>query len=122
MTSFFDEKRPNHMRIVATFDVDEAKVGRQIDQIQCYHIDELNEVVQRKNITIAILSVPMKVAPSMVEPIVQAGFKGVINFTSTPLLFPDHIVSEHYDIMMMLEKVIYFVKEQEENEANEQNR
>lgn len=119
MTGFFNEKHPRHMRIVATFDVDKEKVGQKIDHVQCYHIDELREVVKRKKATVAILSVPTKIAPSMVEPIVQAGVKGVINFTSVPLLFPDNIVSEHYDIMMILEKVIYFIKEQEENAQNE---
>ena len=121
MTSFFKEKGLKHMRIAAAFDIDEAKVGTRIDGVYCYHVDELKEVVKRKKLSIAILSVPTSVAPYMVDPIVDAGFKGVVNFTSAPLLFPDHIVAEHYDVMMILEKVAYYIKEQEENEQNEQN-
>ena len=48
-------------------------------------------------------------------PIINAGIKGVLNFTSAPLNFPQGIVSENYDITTILEKVAYFVKEQEEH-------
>jgi redox-sensing transcriptional repressor len=51
-----------------------------------------------------------------VVPIVNAGIKGVLNFTSSPLNFPAGIVVENYDITTLLEKVAYFVKEREENE------
>ena len=50
-----------------------------------------------------------------VNPIVNAGIKGVLNFTSKPLNFPLGIVVENYDITTLLEKVAYFVKENEEN-------
>ena len=38
------------------------------------------------------------------------GIKGVLNFTSAPLNFPQGIVVENYDITTLLEKVAYFVK------------
>ena len=43
------------------------------------------------------------------------GIKGVLNFTSTPLNFPQGIVVENYDITTLLEKVAYFVKEGDNN-------
>ena len=49
-------------------------------------------------------------------PIINAGIKGVLNFTSVPMNFPQGIVVENYDITTLLEKVAYFVKEREENE------
>ena len=48
-------------------------------------------------------------------PIINAGIRGVLNFTSTPLNFPQGIVVENYDITTLLEKVAYFVKESEDN-------
>ena len=61
-----------------------------------------------------IVSSPTKVAPSLVLPNINACIKGVLNFTSTPLNFPQGIVVENYDITTLLEKVAYFVKENEE--------
>lgn len=114
ITKYFNGKR-RKLRIVAAFDVDTEKVGTEIDNIPCYHIDSLAEVVERMDISLAIISSPTSVAPSLVVPIINAGIKGVINFTSAPLNFPQGIVAENYDITTVLEKVAYFVKEADEN-------
>ena len=50
--------------------------------------------------------------------IINAGIKGVLNFTSTRLNFPQGIYVENYDITTLLEKVAYCVKESEENNDN----
>ena len=62
-----------------------------------------------------ILSSPTSIASQLVVPIINAGIKGVLNFTSMPLNFPRGIFVENYDITTLLEKVAYFVKEAEEN-------
>ena len=103
------------LRIVTAFDVDPEKVGSVIDDIPCYHMDQFEEVVSTLDVSIAVISSPTRVAPSLVVPIINAGIKGVLNFTSAPLNFPQGIVSENYDITTILEKVAYFVKEQEEH-------
>ena len=46
----------------------------------------------------------------------EHGIKGVLNFTSKPLNLPHGIVVENYDITTLLEKVAYFVKENEEKD------
>ena len=45
----------------------------------------------------------------------EHGIKGVLNFTSAPLNFPQGIVSQNFDITTTLEKVAYFVKEGDES-------
>ena len=99
------------LKITAAFDVDPEKVGKTIDGIPCYHMDSFEEVVEDKDISIVIVSSPTKVAPNLVLPIINAGIRGVLNFTSTPLNFPQGIIVENYDITTLLEKVAYFVKE-----------
>ena len=113
ITKYFNGKGLN-LKITAAFDVDPAKVSTTIDGIPCYHMDSFEEIAE-KDISIVIVSSPTKVAPSLVVPIINAGIKGVLNFTSTPLNFPQGIVVENYDITTLLEKVAYFVKESEEN-------
>ena len=112
ITKYFNGKGLK-LKITASFDVDPEKVG-----IPCYHMDTFEEVVEDKDISIVVVSSPTKVAPQLVLPIINAGIKGVLNFTSTPLNFPQGIVIENYDITTLLEKVAYFVKENEENSSN----
>lgn len=113
ITKYFNGKGLK-LKIIAAFDVDPEKVGSTIDGIPCYHMESFEQVVEDKDISIVIVSSPTKVAPDLVVPIINAGIKGVLNFTSTPLNFPQGIVVENYDITTLLEKVAYFVKENEE--------
>ena len=85
-----------------------------IDDIPCYHMDRFEEIVSSLDISIAVISSPTRVAPTLVLPIINAGIKGVLNFTSAPLSFPQGIVSENFDITTILEKIAYFVKEGDE--------
>ncbi|MBR2326711.1 MAG: redox-sensing transcriptional repressor Rex [Alistipes sp.] len=114
ITKYFNSKQLN-IRITAAFDVDEAKVGTTILDIPCYHIDEFEDVVSANDISIVILSLPSSIAAQYAVPIINAGIKGVLNFTSAPLNFMQGIVVENYDITTVLEKVAYFVKANEEN-------
>lgn len=114
ITKYFNGKGLK-LKIVAAFDVDAMKVGSVIDGIPCYSMSELADKVEECDINIVILSCPTSQAEETVLPIVNAGIKGVLNFTSKPLNFPLGIVVENYDITTLLEKVAYFVKEQEEN-------
>ena len=114
VTRYFNGKGLK-LRITAAFDVDSAKVGTSIDGIPCYHIDEFERRVEELDISIVIVSSPTSVASTLVIPIINAGIKGVLNFTSAPLNFPQGIVVENNDITTLLEKVAYFVKVAEES-------
>lgn len=114
ITKYFNSKGLK-LRITAAFDIDPEKVGRTIDGIAVYHMDEFEATVEELDISIVIVSSPTGVAPQLVVPIINAGIRGVLNFTSTPLNFPQGIVVENYDITTLLEKVAYFVKENDGN-------
>lgn len=115
ITKYFNSKELN-LKIIACFDINPDKVGTSIDGIPCYGMENFEAEVENLDINIVVLSCPTRVASDLVVPIVNAGIKGVLNFTSKPLNFPLGIVVENYDITTLLEKVAYFVKENEENE------
>jgi redox-sensing transcriptional repressor len=113
ITKYFNSKGLK-LRIVSAFDVDPEKVGKVIDDIPCYHMECFEEIVSTMDISIAVIASPTRVANTLVLPIINAGIKGVLNFTSAPLSFPQGIVSENFDITTILEKIAYFVKEGDE--------
>lgn len=114
LTKYFNG-RHEKLSIVASFDVDPDKVGKNIDNIPCFAMSEFENKVEELDIKIVVLSSPTDVASELVVPIINAGIKGVLNFTSKPLNFPRGIYIENYDITTLLEKVAYFVKDSEEN-------
>ncbi len=116
ITKYFNNKGLK-LKIIAAFDIDPAKVGHTIDGVPCYDMSGFERRVEDLDINMVVLSSPRDVAGDLVLPIINAGIKGVLNFTSRPLNFPRGIVVENYDITTLLEKVAYFVKEEEQNEG-----
>ncbi len=114
ITKYFNGKGLK-LKITAAFDIDPEKVGHTIDGIPCHHMSTFETKAEELDISMVVVSSPTQVAPSLVLPIINAGIKGVLNFTSTPLNFPQGIVVENYDITTLLEKVAYFVKEGDSN-------
>lgn len=117
ITKYFNGKGLK-LKIIAAFDIDTSKIGQVIDTIPCYHVDDFEKITTDNDISMVVISLPAKAATTFVIPIINAGIKGVLNFTSTPLNFPQGIVVENYDITTLLEKVAYFVKENEESNSN----
>ena len=109
VTPYFNGKR-SKLRITAAFDIDPQKVGHTVAGVPCFHMESFAEEALKHDLRVVILTSPSSVAPEMVEPITQAGIRGVLNFTSTPLNFPEDVYVEDYDIITLLEKVAYFSK------------
>jgi len=109
VTTYFVGKR-SKLNIIATFDVDTAKIDRLISGVKCYSLSRLKEVVESHNVSIAIMTVPADSAVEVSEQLVEAGIKGVLNFTTVPLNLAPTVYLDEYDMITSLEKVAYFVK------------
>lgn len=109
ITTYFIGKR-SQLNIVAAFDVDTAKIDRVISGVKCYALNRLNEVVKSQDISVAIMTVPADSAVEVSELLVDAGIKGVLNFTTIPLNVAPEVYLDEYDMITSLEKVAYFVK------------
>lgn len=109
ITTYFIGNRPK-LNLVAAFDIDPKKIGKTLNNIPCYSIERLREVITNNDISIAILTVPTNSAKEMAKILVQTGIKGIINFTTVNLNLSKDIYLEEYDMITSLEKVAYFVK------------
>ncbi len=98
------------LSIVAVFDNNPEKVGKKFSGVTCYHIDDINKIVKKEDITIGVLTVPPDTAAEAADSLVQAGIKGILNYASTPLNVPEDVYLEEYDIITSLEKVSFFAK------------
>jgi len=109
ITAYFMGKR-SKLNIIACFDVDQKKIGREISGINCFSLNDLDETVKEKDISIAILTVPADAASEVSEKLVKAGIRGILNFTTVPLNVGPDVYLDEYDMITSLEKVAYFVK------------
>jgi len=106
---YFSGKRTK-LSIVAGFDLNPDKIDRVYAGVWCYHYDRLAEIIQKENVSIAVITVPANEASKVAGQLVLSGIKGILNFTPKPLNVPSNVYLEEYDIIPSLEKLAYFVK------------
>ncbi|MBS4762245.1 redox-sensing transcriptional repressor Rex [Carnobacteriaceae bacterium zg-ZUI252] len=102
-------QQSNSVRISAAFDVDQAIVGTKQSGVPVYHIDELSKQIKAQQIEIAILTVPISVAQETAEKIVEAGARGILNFTPLRLTLPKGFRVQNVDLTNELQTLIYFL-------------
>ena len=107
--NYFFGKR-EQLRIVATFDSNTEKIGTEYNGVYCYSPYRVEEIIKKKNIKIAILTVPPDRAVEVTKKLVDAGIKGILNYTSTPVNVPDNVFLDEYDMITTIEKAAFFVK------------
>jgi len=110
ITAYFKGKR-SKLNIVASFDNDPRKINRVIAGVRCYSVDQLDEIVKKHNISIAMLTIPPDFARSTTDAAIKAGVRGILNFTTVPLNVPPNVYLDEFDMITSIEKVAYFVKE-----------
>ena len=83
------------IEIVAAFDSSIKVIGKKINNIQVYSIDEIKNF---KNIGVAIISVPKDSAQEIADLVVKSGIKAIYNFSPIYLVVDDGVLVETVDI------------------------
>ena len=111
--SYFKGKRTK-LSIIAAFDINPDKISRVYDGVSVHHINQLHEIIKKNNISIGIITVPAEQAPEIADALVNAGIKGILNYSPKPLNVPPFVYLEEYDMITSLEKVAFFAKKNDE--------
>lgn len=100
----------NSIRISAGFDVSEDIVNSILEGVPIYHIDELGDQVTAQKFEVAILAVPGDYGQEITDTLVEAGIKGIMNFTPRRLAVPESVRVLDVDLSNELQSLIYFVQ------------
>ena len=96
------------IKVVAAFDNNLAKTNCD-SQVPILPIEEMHDFIVREKIRTAILAVPDQAAQHVVDILVNAGIKGVLNFSPLYLRVPEDFIISNVNLEVELEGVIYFV-------------
>jgi redox-sensing transcriptional repressor len=94
--------------ITAAFDVNPKKVGRKINGITIENISKLGTIKRRK-IKLAVIAVPRKAAQETADVLVEAGIRGILNFSPSYLLVPKKVKVITIDIAMDMARLPYYM-------------
>ncbi len=103
------------INIVAGFEIDPAKYNRN-GQPPVLPLEQLAEVIKTRDIKLGIIAVPDYAAQQVLELVLAAGIKGILNFAPICLKAPTGCIVNNINLETELENLIYFV-----NAANDQN-
>ena len=96
------------IKIVAGFDIDPAKLRVESD-VPVLRLDELGGYIRGNKIELGIVAVPDFAAQQVMELMVSAGIKGILNFAPICLKGPDGCVINNVNLVTEIENIIYFV-------------
>ena len=105
----FNFHHSSNMRISAAFDVDESRAGTILAGVPIYAMTDLKEQMTAQRINIAILTVPQEVAQDITNQLVDAGVKGILNFTPLRVTVPTGVRVQNVDLTNELQTLVYFI-------------
>jgi len=89
------------------FDNDQRKIGSNHKGILVSDIANLKEGLKENRIDIVIIAVPATVAQYIVDDIVEAGVRGILNFAPINLKVPDNVFLRNENMSMELEHISF---------------
>ncbi len=99
--------------VVAGFDSDPKKLGKSVEGKPIYASSELKKVIEAKDVTIAIVTVPAGSAQSVADELSEAGIKAICNFSPAHLNVDDSIEVLNVDLAATLAVLSHKVKDRE---------
>ncbi len=104
--------------IVAMFDVSDSKIGDASKSgVRIHDLKDLRKVVRREHIDIAVIAVPAESAQHVLEQVVAAGIKAVLNFSPGALKVPAGVKVKGVDLTVSLESLSFYLAQEVDEEA-----
>jgi len=105
----YDEFKKQGFNIIAIFDNDQKKCGKEINELVVSHISEAQRIVKDKEIEIIIIAVPAKFAQSLVEKFVEYGVRAFLNFAPSSIKVPENVLVKNENMSIELEALSFFL-------------
>ncbi len=102
--------RDDGFSVAALFDTRREKIGRRSrGGVPIYDMRDFRRVVRRDRISIAVVAVPAGAAQAVVNAIITAGVRAVLNFSPGPIKVPAGVKLKGVDLTVSLESLSFFL-------------
>jgi redox-sensing transcriptional repressor len=101
----------SNFSVVALFDNDEKKIGRRVgeDKILIHDVKKMPRLVADEAIDVMVVAVPARVAQKVLNQIMSAGIKAVLNFAPASLNARLDVKVKTVDLTTSLESLSYYL-------------
>jgi redox-sensing transcriptional repressor len=102
--------RQEGFEIVALFDTQKDKVGHMSRAgVAIHDIRQLKRIVRQERVSIAAIAVPAPAAQPVLDLVVGAGIKAILNFSPGALNVPPDVKLKSVDLTVSLESLSFFL-------------
>ena len=106
--------RTEGFEIAALFDTERDKIGRRSrGGVPIHDVRTFRRLVRQKGIRIAVIAVPAAAAQAVLNEVVGAGIKAVLNFSPGTLQAPPDVKVKSVDLTVSLESLSFFLAQGE---------
>jgi len=105
--------RHRGFNILAAYDNNAEKIGRKLEGIPVRDIEHLEHDIQRDRPDIVVLTVPGDEAQTIVDRVVKAGVKAILNFAPAQLHAPPDVAIKTVNMAMELEGLSFALTNRE---------
>ena len=95
--------RQRGFRVVAVYDRDPRKIGTQWDALMVRDMASIEEDIAKEQPDIAVLATPAEEAQNVVDRLVRAGIRAVLNFAPVQIQVPADVTLKNVNMAMELE-------------------
>jgi len=96
--------------VAALFDNDSSKIGeRTRSGVEIFDVNRIAKVVRDESIDVAVIAVPARAAQRVLNQIMAAGVKAVLNFAPAPLKARLGVKVKTVDLTTSLQSLSYFL-------------
>ena len=101
----------SNFSVVALFDNDEAKIGRKVgeEKIAIDDVKGMPQLVKERSIDVMVIAVPARAAQRVLNQIMSAGIKAVLNFAPASLSARLDVKVKTVDLTTSLESLSYYL-------------
>ena len=101
----------SNFTVVALFDNDRQKIGKRIGdaRILVQDADQLAKIIRDESIDVMVIAVPAKAAQRVLNQVMSARIKAVLNFAPVPLNSRKGVKVKTVDLTTSLESLSYFL-------------
>ncbi len=101
----------SNFTVVGLFDNDREKIGRRIgtDEILVHDVRKIERIVPDEAVDIGVIAVPARAAQSVLNQLMSAGLKAVLNFAPAPLTVRRGVKVKTVDLTTSLESLSYYL-------------
>jgi redox-sensing transcriptional repressor len=95
--------------VACVFDNNPQKIGRYLGQLEIFDLATLHDRIQALGIRIGIVAVPANAAQAVVDELVQAGVKAILNYAPITVTVPPEVRVQYIDPVIHLQHMTYYL-------------